>query len=876
MAAGTLNRIALALAALVVSGSAVRAQERTTAPRPDSILVADSLAPDSALARNAPPESLTVASGRRRYGTSGVRELLLGRHYRALWNAKLRVEVLDLAREAGGLTPYREGGNAQTRSLRFRGADSLNYVFRSLEKDPTREWPEDLRNTVAAGIVEDQMSALHPGAALVVAELVEAAGILHTTPRLVWLPDDPRLGQYRERYGRTLGLFEERPARGDTRIPGLANARKIASTEELFEELEKGPRNQVNARQFLAARLVDLLVGDWDRHPSQWVWARFDHGNLRRWEPIPRDRDWALTHLDGIVVGIGRTVDPKYVSFGAGYGSVLGLTLSGQALDRRLLSELTRPVFDSVAAALTARITDSVIDAATGQLPAEMYAVNGAELRHDLRARRDGLARAAGEFYEILSGQVNVYGTNDPERARVIRTARGVDIELHDGASEKPWFRRSFDGSETSEVRLYLLGGDDRVEVSGAGRSRPLVRVVTGRGQDRVVDSSAGGGLRLYDVGDRTEVVSVRGAGVDRRPYVEYAVTDTTLIPPRDWGGWWTRAPWFSSGPDVGFFLGAAATHYGYGFRSQPYASKITFRGGYATGASTFRLEFDGEFRRTNSRARTNLLLRASGIEIVRFHGYGNETVLTGTDAFYRVPQKQFLAAPSLSLPLVGELTLRLMPTIEYARTELDPSRAISASLPYGVDGFGQLGAQADLTLDTRESPADATRGVRLMLGGAVHPGVWDVATTYADVHGEVSTYLTARRIPLRPVLALRGGARKLFGTYPFFEAAFVGGAATVRGLREQRYAGDASVYGNAELRLALGRVMLFLPTDVGIFALADAGRVFLEGESSSKVHSGFGGGLSLSILSPVNTVSFALVRGEDRTGFYLRAGFAY
>ena len=117
---------------------------------------------------------------------------------------------------------------------------------------------------------------------------------------------------------------------------------------------------------------------------------------------------------------------------------------------------------------------------------------------------------------------------------------------------------------------------------------------------------------------------------------------------------------------------------------------------------------------------------------------------------------------------------------------------------------------------------------------------------------------------------------QELFGTYPFFEAAFVGGAATVRGLREQRYAGDAAVYGNAELRLALGRVMLFLPTDVGIFALADAGRVFLEGESSSKLHSGFGGGLSLSVLSPANTVSLSLVRGEDRTGFYLRAGFAY
>jgi hemolysin activation/secretion protein len=157
-----------------------------------------------------------------------------------------------------------------------------------------------------------------------------------------------------------------------------------------------------------------------------------------------------------------------------------------------------------------------------------------------------------------------------------------------------------------------------------------------------------------------------------------------------------------------------------------------------------------------------------------------------------------------------------------------------------------------------------------------VYPEVWDVEDTFGEVHGELSTYLTADALPLHPTLALRAAGKKVFGDFPFFEAAFVGGASTVRGLREQRYAGDAAVYGNAELRLALGRVVLLLPTEVGIFGLADAGRVFLEGESSSEIHTGFGGGLSLSFLTPANTLTFAFVRGEDRNGFYLRAGFGY
>ena len=862
-----------ALLALACAGVSVEAQ--VTDP-PDSILVADSLAPESAAVRErAPtPDSMTVRLARERFGTGRARQLLLGKHYRALWNARVRAEVLDLDQVAGGLTPQREGGGAQTLSLRFRGEDGFTYVFRSLNKEPTRGWPKELRRTLAARLAEDQMSALHPGAALVVAELLEAAGVLHVKPRLVWLPDHPRLGQYRERYGRMLGLFEERPSKEDTRIPGLEGAREIASTPELFEELDKGPQHFVDARQFLAARLVDLFVGDWDRHPDQWVWARFNEGDRRRWAPLPRDRDWALTRLDGVAIAVGRMIEPKHVSFGPEYGSVLGLTLSGQALDRRLLSGLSRPVFDSVGGALQRKLTDSVIEAAVSRLPPEMYSMNGDDLRTALMARRDRLTEVAGEFYDILSGEVNVFGTNDPERVTITRSGPETEVAMHGGDAAEPWFRRRFDSRETKEVRLYLQGGADVVEIGGSGNGAPLIRLVTGQGRDRIVDSSTAGGIRLYDPGDGTEISSLRGITQRRAPYVEYIATDSTLIPPRDWGHWWRYTPWVTSGPDVGFFLGAAATRYTYGFRKQPYASRMAFRGGYAMGATTYRAEFEGEFRRTNSRARTNVLLRASGIEIVRFHGFGNETPLEGTDAFYRVAQEQYLVEPSLSLPIGPAALLTFGPTVKYATTDLDPSRAIAVFRPYGVDGFGQLGGRADLSFDTRDSAA--TRGVRASVGGAAYPAVWDVADAFGDVHAEVSTFLTARSVPLSPTLALRGGGRKVFGTYPFFEAAFVGGASTVRGLREQRYAGDAAVYGNAELRLALTRVLLFVPTDVGIFGLADAGRVFLEGESSSEVHTGFGGGLSFSFLTPANTVSLALVRGEDRTGFYLRAGFGF
>ena len=59
-----------------------------------------------------------------------------------------------------------------------------------------------------------------------------------------------------------------------------------------------------------------------------------------------------------------------------------------------------------------------------------------------------------------------------------------------------------------------------------------------------------------------------------------------------------------------------------------------------------------------------------------------------------------------------------------------------------------------------------------------------------------------------------------------YYETAFLGGAGDLRGLREERFAGDAMVYAGAELRAFLARLTLALPIDMGVFGLADVGRV--------------------------------------------------
>jgi outer membrane protein assembly factor BamA len=201
--------------------------------------------------------------------------------------------------------------------------------------------------------------------------------------------------------------------------------------------------------------------------------------------------------------------------------------------------------------------------------------------------------------------------------------------------------------------------------------------------------------------------------------------------------------------------------------------------------------------------------------------------------------------------------------------------------MPYGSGKFAQAGGALRLELDTRDSESAPTSGVHLNATGAVYGPWWDVDETFGYLLGNVSTYLTARG-RFETTLALRAGGRQNWGRYPFHESAFIGGGGffggsqAVRGLLQNRYAGDAALYGNAEIRTRLGRIKILIPAEVGVLALADVGRVFLDGEDSSTWHPGYGGGLWLAFLNRQNVVSIVGAESEGRVGLYIRMGFAF
>ncbi|HEV2749073.1 MAG TPA: BamA/TamA family outer membrane protein [Gemmatimonadales bacterium] len=827
--------------------------------------------------RDTAARSVEIVAGQH-YAAGWFHRLMLGAHYRDLWTTPFRVDALDLATYAGGLTPSQCGGRRETKSLRLVGPNGRAYVFRSVDKDPTLALPPNLRATFVRDLIQDQISSAHPGAPLVVAPLLDAARIMNAEPHVYVLADDRRLAGFACAKPGTLGMIEERPTVGPDNEMAWAGAADLATTKKLFEHLEHDPKNRVDSRAYLAARLMDVFIGDWDRHQDQWRWARFDSAGLRWWRPIPRDRDQAFARLDGVLVWLTGFYFPQLVGFDDDYPSIWRLTFAGEVPDRRLLEDLEKPVWDSVARTLQGRVTDSVIDAAVRRLPPEYYRKNGVTLTRALRRRRDHLPQISDRYYALLAQVVEVHGTDQSDLAEIERLPGGrVAVRLSPRAGGAPFYQRTFNRHETDEIRVFLHGGDDRAVVRGSDGSGPLVLVIGGDGADELVDSTRAGRTRFYDDGPQDRFITPRGTPIDRSHYVEPPVDTSTLGVPRDWGSRWMPLTWAGYTPDLGLFVGAGADGTGYDFRRLPYNSHVRIRAGYATTAQTGRAEFNGEFRGLVPPVTVTLRVRASGIDILRFYGFGNETVDTGSSDFYKVKQQQYLVAPALRFSLSRSATLSVGPLFKFAHTNLESGTLINTLRPYGVRDLAQVGGAASFEVDTRDRPTAATRGISFDLGGSFYPQALGLNSSLGEAHGDAATYLTLRA-PLKPTLAVRVAGRKVWSSLPlpFEEAAYIGGATTVRGFVDHRFLGDAATYGNVELRLSLARFFLLVPGELGVFGLGDAGRVYFSGQTSDRWHAAAGGGLWMSFLSRANTLSVAAAHSIEGTRVYVKTGFAF
>jgi hypothetical protein len=224
------------------------------------------------------------------------------------------------------------------------------------------------------------------------------------------------------------------------------------------------------------------------------------------------------------------------------------------------------------------------------------------------------------------------------------------------------------------------------------------------------------------------------------------------------------------------------------------------------------------------------------------------------------------LVQPSLRRKFGRASYLDFGPVLKYVDPQLAAESPATRELPPGTAPFGQAGVRADVVIDAVRITEKQQSGIGLSTGVSAYPELWDAGDAFGEAHA-VARVL----IPVGwPTLALRIGGQRCWGTFPLHESAFLGGRWTVRGFRWNRFAGDTSAYGSAELRVPVAK---FSNQHLGVIGFADAGRVWMDGGSPGSWHAAGGGGVWIGGAERQATVTYA--KGDEhRVYFYLGLPF--
>ncbi len=823
------------------------------------------------------------------YKAGSFKRLWLGNNYREEWITPIEIPHFQFRNEYGKMEIVRVGGNFQTRTLVLEDALGKEWVLRSIDKDASSRIPEILRTEIAKDLVQDQMSASHPYAALAIPRMADAAGIFHTNPRLVYL-SEKSLSAYDKRW-EGIYLFEERPDDNWDDKASFGYSKDIISTRKMLEEVREGPEARVDQELFLKSRLMDMLVSDWDRHEDQWRWASFKHKDKVIYKPIPRDRDMVFFVNEGILPRLStrRFLLRKIQGLDYEINDIKGLNSQAQHLDRRFLNELTRKDWIHAAEKLQADIGDKVIDSSLGDLPSEVSGIHDEVIAAKLKARRDKLDTYADKYYSILAKAVDIVGTEEEDYFRVKRMndsetrVRVYSIDKH-SEPDHMFYERVFRYPETKEIRLFGLSGDDIYKITGQVEKGIRIQIIGGAGMDEVKDNSrVKGTLRKTIAYDTREGIQANTSNetrmvlshVPEKYTYNYSAFSYNKFIPLIYAGYTY---------DDGVYLGGGFAYTSFDFKKTPYAAKHHVSLKYSLATEAKEMEYMGSYPDILNDMDFHLQFYIRDPKFTQnYFGMGNETnKLYSSKDYYRVRIEELFINPELSHSFSPRTSFSAGLFYQNSRIEASPERFITDTLwndldPEIYDRKQFLGISGGFKHDSRDNEVYPTRGMYWEARNQFYYNLTGSAYTFDRISGEISMYTS----PLKSnghVAAFRLGGAINTGDYEFYQANTLGSKHNLRGFPYSRYSGYASIYQNTDLRIKLSRVKSYATRGYfGLILFNDVGRVWEKNEDSHTWHHGYGGGLwvspyEMAIISA--TVEFS--REEKNGLFSLRFGFLF
>ncbi|RYZ25119.1 MAG: hypothetical protein EOO10_19115, partial [Chitinophagaceae bacterium] len=612
-------------------------------------------------------------------------------------------------------------------------------------------------------------------------------------------------------------------------------------TEDMMEALLKSSKYQIAQKEFARARLLDMIVGDFDRHADQWKWGMKKEGDQVIFSPIPTDRDQALSTHNGFLLNLViRMAQLKFLQrFDDDIPNVKALVTINRVLDRLATNQMTLAQWQAEATALEAALRDNVIDAAVANLPPEIEAFRGKEIASKLKSRRTHLQEYATKWYGVLAEHSEVVGTQGNEYFEINHLgSQGSEVKIFDidkkgQKASSPFYSRTFKPGETDEIRLYGLSGNDVYKVTGDLDRSIKMRIIGGIDKDSVIDESPKAGhnrFHIYDnegnyyAGENAKQHISPDTSINRYDYNSFLPDKKGLLPHLIYN------------EDDRIFLGVRYYILNQRWRKRPFVYRQSIDADYSITQKAFSTTYNGLFPKLFGQwdfvARGNY----DGIRWLNFHGLGNETPnITDDRDYYRMRSEEVSANLGVSRAL-GKGKWAINSFYQRVRIVNDTARFVAKSVSpttagvYSPDNFAGLQIAYDFA-DVKDS-ALPQKGIAFGINAKHTQNLRESDRSFQTLAGNLSFF-----IPVVPKLsiAIKTGASTVIGTPLFYQYPNIGQSYNLRGFRRERFSGKSAVYNNAELRFVKPVRSYLFNGKAGLLAFVDHGRVWMPGDNSEK-----------------------------------------
>jgi hypothetical protein len=494
------------------------------------------------------------------------------------------------------------------------------------------------------------------------------------------------------------------------------------------------------------------------------------------------------------------------------------------------------------------------------QLPPEIYNVKGQELIDKLKARRTQIPAFAKEYYFFVAREVEITGTRQREYFEV--TDAGVDemavavyrINNRGIKNDTPYYRRVFTASETKEIRLFGIKGED-VYVVNSNKNPITVRIIGGPGKDSVIQTKHP--VHIYDDADNVFQTS------SARMHVS---SDSSI---HGWDYKWFRYDRNGLRPVV-FYNNAdrifAGLHYHYTkykWRQEPYAWRQEVGINYSISQNALSAFWQAMY--PNVIGKWNLVLRAD-YDVIRwtnFYGTGNESKYETNDLdYYRLRSEEWYASAGLNRSF-GRNNVQVTGYYQRVKNKDDPDRYLTKVFADDRNVYlpnTYAGLQLTYSYIKLRDSVTPENGFTI-LANAVYANNFQQNEFYQRYNAQLQAYF-----PLveHVSLAVRLGGETIvnddvLNSGQAYEHAIIGGPRTLRGYRRDRFWGKTAFYNSNELRYITSFRSWLMNGKIGLFGFFDQGRVWMPGERSDKIHFSWGPGI---ILVPFNKYNISASYG--------------